>query len=117
LSRETTFAEDTRDASILNNCVDELAEEVYNAIKKEGFVFKTVAIKVKFDDFSIQTRAKTFRSFHSDLNTLRKTAKELRGVFIGEKGKEKGKKIRLVGVRVSQLSVVDEKQRRIVFAQ
>jgi len=117
LSRETTFAVDTRDASILNNCVDELAEEVYNAIKKEGFVFKTVAIKVKFDDFTIHTRAKTFRSFHSDLNTLKKTGKELRGVFIGEKGKEKGKKIRLVGVRVSQLSVVDERQRRIVFAQ
>jgi len=37
----------------------------------------------------------------------------LMGVFIGEKGKEKGKQIRLVGVRVSQLSVVDEKQRRI----
>jgi hypothetical protein len=93
--------------------VDELAEEVYNAIKKEGFVFKTVGIKVKFDDFTVQTRAKTFRSFHSDLNTLRKTAKDLMGVFIGEKGKgeEKGKKIRLVGVRVSQLSMVDEKQR------
>ncbi|NMX21156.1 DNA polymerase IV [ANME-1 cluster archaeon GoMg4] len=113
LSRETTFAVDTRDASILNNCVHELAEEVYNAIKKEGFVFKTVGIKVKFDDFTIQTRAKTFRSFHYDLNTLTKTAKELMGVFIAEKGKEKGKKIRLVGVRVSQLSVVDEKQRRI----
>ena len=109
LSRERTFAVDTRDASILNNCVDELAEEVYNAIKKEGFVFKTVAIKVKFDDFTIHTRAQTFRSFHSDLNTLRKTAKDLMGVFIAEKGKE----IRLVGVRVSQLSVVDEKQRRI----
>jgi DNA polymerase IV (DinB-like DNA polymerase) len=115
LSRERTFAEDTRDASVLNNCVDELAEEIYNAIKKEGFVFKTVGIKVKFDDFSIQTRAKTFRSFYSDLNTLKKTVKELMGVFIGEKGKgeEKGKQIRLVGVRVSQLSVVDEKQRRI----
>jgi hypothetical protein len=30
------------------------------------------------------------------------------------KGKEKGKKIRLVGVRVSNLGVVDERQRRIV---
>lgn len=113
LSRETTFAEDTRNASVLNNCVDELAEEVYNAIKKEGFVFKTVGIKVKFDDFTVHTRAKTFRYFHYDLNTLRKTAKDLMGVFIGEKGKERGKKIRLVGVRVSQLSVVDDKQRRI----
>lgn len=110
LSRERTFAEDTKDASVLNNCVDELAEEVYNAIKKEGFVFKTVAIKVKFEDFAVHTRAKTLKSFHSDLNTLRKTAKELRTKFSGGKGK----KIRLVGVRVSNLDVVDERQRRIV---
>jgi len=92
--------------------VDELAEEVYNAIKKEGFVFKTVAIKVKFEDFAIHTRAKTLKSFHSDLNMLKKIAKELMTEFSQGKGKEK--KIRLVGVRVSNLGVVDEKQRRIV---
>jgi len=111
LSRERTFAVDTRDASLLNDCVDELAEEVYNAIKRESFVFKTVAIKVKFEDFSIHTRAKTLKSIHSDLITLRKTARELMAEF--SEG-EKKKKIRLVGVRVSNLGVVDEKQRRIV---
>lgn len=112
LSRERTFAEDTKDASVLNNCVDRLAEEVYNVILKESFVFKTVSIKVKFEDFTIHTRAKTLKSLHSDLNMLKKTAKELMMEF--SEGKDKGKKIRLVGVRVSNLGVVDEKQRRIV---
>ncbi len=114
LSRERTFAEDTKDASVLNNCVDRLAEEVYNAIEEGGFVFKTVAIKVKFEDFALHTRAKTLKSFHSDLNTLSKTAKELMMEFSEGKGKEKEKKIRLLGVRVSNLGMVDEKQRRIV---
>ncbi len=114
LSRERTFAEDTKDASVLNNCVDELAEEVYNTIKKEGFVFKTVALKVKFEDFVVCTRAKTLKSFHSELSMLKKIAKELMTEFSQGKGKEKEKKIRLVGVRVSNLGVVDEKQRRIV---
>ncbi len=45
--------------------------------------------------------------------TLRKTAKELMREFSEEKG-EKKKKIRLVGVRVSNLLGVNEKQRRIV---
>ena len=94
--------------------MDELAEEVYNAIKREGFVFRTVAIKVKFEDFNIHTRAKTLKSFHSDLSTLRKAAKELMTEFSQGKGKEKEKKIRLAGVRVSNQGVVDEKQRRIV---
>jgi DNA polymerase-4 len=92
--------------------VDELAEDVYNAIKREGFVFKTVAIKVKFEDFVICTRAKTLKSFQSELSTLRKAAKELMAEFSAGNGK--GKKIRLVGVRVSNLGVVDEKQRRII---
>ena len=110
LSRERTFAEDTKDAFVLNNCVDGLAEEVYNAIKKEGFIFKTVAVKVKFEDFTVHTKAKTYKSFHSDLITLKKTAKELMSALTGGKGK----KIRLVGVRVSHLGVVDEKQKRFV---
>ena len=112
LSRERTFAEDTRDVSVLNNCVDELAEEVYNAITREGFVFKTVAIKVRFDDFTLHTRAKTLKSFHSDLSMLRKTAREL--MMELSEGTGKDKKIRLVGVRVSNLGVVNEKQRKII---
>jgi len=113
LSREMTFAEDTKDVSLLNDCMDKLAEEVYNAVKKEGFIFKTVAIKVKFEDFTVHTRAKTFKFFYSDLSTLRKTAKELMTEFSEGEG-EKKKKIRLVGVRVSNFGVLNEKQRRIV---
>lgn len=116
LSRERTFAEDTKDVSVLNDCVDGLAEDVYNAIKREGFVFKTVAIKVKFEDFVVCTRAKTLKSFQSELSTLKKAAKGLMAEFSAGKGNGKGKekKIRLVGVRVSNLGVVDQRQRRIV---
>jgi len=113
LSRETTLDEHTKDRELIYCCIEELAEKVHKNLLAEGFVFKTVAIKVKFDDFTVHTRAKTFKSFHSDLNTLRKTAKDLVGVFIGEKGKEKGKKLRLEGVRVSHVSVVHDRQRRI----
>jgi DNA polymerase IV (DinB-like DNA polymerase) len=92
LSRETTLDEHTSD--------------------QEGFVFKTVAIKVKFDDFTVHTRAKTFRAIHSDVHTLTKTAKQLMQTAIREKGE--GKQVRLVGVRASTLGVLDAKQRRIV---
>jgi len=45
---------------------------------------------------------------------LKKAAKELMAEFSAGKGNGKGKKIRLVGVRVSNLGVVDERQRRII---
>lgn len=127
-SSEKTLAENTLDLAIINQYIDELAESVHGRLLEEGegLLFKTIAIKVKFDDFSIHTRAKTDRSFHSDLRTLVKTARELIAEFINGVREEDvmgagtdacagaGRRIRSVGVRVSNLCVVDAKQRRIV---
>ncbi|MFZ2071925.1 MAG: DNA polymerase IV [Halobacteriota archaeon] len=110
LSRERTFAEDTNEASVLNTCMDELAEGVYHAVTKEGFVFKTVGIKVKFEDFTVLTRAKSMRTCHSDLNTIKRIAKELMMTKVGFRDK----RIRLVGVRVSNLTLLDDKQMRLL---
>jgi DNA polymerase IV (DinB-like DNA polymerase) len=110
LSREKTFAENTKDADVLNNCIDGLAEEVYESLKEEDFVFKTISVKIKLEDFAIHTRAKTLKSYCSDLSTLKKIAKGLIGKFVGENEK----KIRLVGLRVSNLGLVDMKQRGIM---
>lgn len=109
LSRERTFTEDTDDMSMLEERVEELAYELHKALKTEGLVFRTVGIKVKYEDFSVITRVKTLNAFHSDLETLKRIAKELMmGVNM------KRKKIRLVGVRVSNLSLLDYRQRRLV---
>ncbi len=110
LSRETTLAEHTSEPEVLNRCVDALAERVHEHLVREGFGFKTVAIKVKFDDFSVHTRAKTFSALHSDRATITKTAKALLTEFTGARAGEK--QIRLVGVRVSTLGVLDAKQQR-----
>ena len=115
VSRERTFTEDTDYMAMLEERVEELAYELHKALKTEGLVFKTVGIKVKYEDFSVITRAKTLRAFHSDLETLKRIAKELMmGVNAKREGKEKRKKIRLVGVRVSNLSLLDYRQRRLV---
>ena len=115
VSRERTFTEDTDDMAMLEERVEELAYELHKALKTEGLVFKTVGIKVKYGDFSVITRAKTLNAFHSDLETLKRIAKELMmGVNAKREGKEKRKKIRLVGVRVSNLSLLDYRQRRLV---
>jgi len=115
LSRERTFTEDTDDMAMLEERVEELAYELHKALKTEGLVFRTVGIKVKYEDFTVITRAKTLGAFHSDLETLKRIAKELMmGVNAKREGKEKRKKIRLVGVRVSNLSLLDYRQRRLV---
>jgi DNA polymerase IV (DinB-like DNA polymerase) len=110
LSRETTLDEHTRDPDLLNRCIDALAKRVHDDLRQEGLIFKTAAVKLKFDDFSVHTRARTFRSFHADLATIEKTARELLKDLSGEQAGEK--KVRLVGVRLSTLGVLDAKQRR-----
>ena len=110
LSRETTLDEHTRDPDLLNRCIEALAKRVHEDLQREGFGFKTVAIKIKFDDFSMHTRARTFRPFHYDLATIEKTARELLKDLSNEQAGEK--KVRLVGVRLSTLGVLDAKQQR-----
>jgi len=111
LSRETTLDEHTRDPDLLNRCIEALAKRVHDDLQREGFGFKTVAIKIKFDDFSVHTRARTFRPFHYDLATIEKTARELlKEALSNEQAGEK--KVRLVGVRLSTLGVLDAKQQR-----
>lgn len=114
LSRERTLDEHTTDLDVINRYIAELAEEVHERLVAEGLVFKTIGIKVKFEDFSLRTRARTLPSYHADLATLRKTAKELMTEFLARRWPGKEKKVRLVGVRVSQFRLIDENQRRLV---
>ncbi|VUT26729.1 MAG: DNA polymerase IV [Candidatus Methanolliviera sp. GoM_asphalt] len=105
LGRERTFAKDTKDPKLINTHIDDLASKVYEALKEGGFLFRTISVKVKFEDFAVHTRSKTIKAFYSDLYTLKKVSKDLMEEFVGEKNK----KIRLVGVRVSNLAVIGER--------
>ncbi len=108
LSRERTLAKDTDDIATLERQVEELAEEVHRALN--GFVFKIVSIKVKYSNFRLITRSRTLKTFHSDLATLKCVAKELlRLVDVS-----KDDKIRLVGVRVAKLSLLDCRQQKLI---
>jgi DNA polymerase IV (DinB-like DNA polymerase) len=93
ISRETTFEEDTDDPQILNQTMDEIAEDVHKALLEEGFIFKTL------------TRAHTMEHFTDGINTIRDTSKLLLKEFLD------GKKIRLIGIKLSHLEKATAKQK------
>jgi DNA polymerase IV (archaeal DinB-like DNA polymerase) len=74
---------------------------------KHRYLFRTVTIIVRLNDFTTYTRAKTVPIWTSDINAIKKTVKELLSEFYD-------KKLRLVGVGVTNLRGVDEKQTLIV---
>ena len=78
--------------------LDELAEEVHEDVIANGFKFKTITVRVRYQHFDTHTRSKSLLFPTNDLDILQNNAKRLISPFL--RGK---KKIRLICVRVSNL--------------
>ncbi len=105
ISRETTFEEDTDDAVVLFRTMEELAEDVHRSLVDEGFLFKTLTIKVRYKHFITRTRAHTLAHYTDEQGVIKETAKALLKEFIN------GKLVRLIGVRLSNLEKRRTRQR------
>ena len=57
--------------------LEHIAEEVSRRLKKSKVAGKTVTLKIKYSDFTLQTRSKTLPYFVSDAAIILETAKEL----------------------------------------
>ena len=97
--RETTFQTDTDNWQTIAKALAELVREVAGDLKKRGYACRNVTVKIRFNDFQTQTRAKTLPEPTDDLETLRREAFACLAKF------ELKKKVRLVGVRAAGLCV------------
>jgi DNA polymerase IV (DinB-like DNA polymerase) len=108
ISHETTFEEDTDDAEAVLKALDALAKEVSKEALSQNLFFKTITVKVRYENFETHTRSKTLQFMTNRTQHLQKTARELLQPFLrGER------KVRLIGVRVSTF-VKGEKQTTLV---
>ena len=57
--------------------LDHIAEEVSRRLNKSQVAGKTVTLKIKYSDFTLQTRSKTLPYFISDKSIILETAKDL----------------------------------------
>jgi DNA polymerase IV (DinB-like DNA polymerase) len=108
ISHETTFEEDTDDAEAVLKALDALAAEVTKEVTAQKLFFKTVTVKVRYQNFETHTRGKTLPFMTDRLQDLQKTAKELLQPYL-----KRDRKIRLIGVRASSF-VKGEKQKTLV---
>ena len=100
MSRETTFQRDTDNWTLIAKNLADLTKDVVGSMKASNYQGKTVTIKIRFSDFETHTRAKTLDDFTDSLDTIRKAAFEVLGRI------ELKKKVRLIGMRVSNLKKV-----------
>jgi DNA polymerase-4 len=96
-SRETTFERDLRGLEALQPVLDRLAEQLCSTLARQERSGRTIGIKVRLDDFSTHTRARTLGEPTNDLDTVRRVATQLLDEF------DPPRPVRLLGVRVAGL--------------
>jgi DNA polymerase IV (DinB-like DNA polymerase) len=99
IGRDITFEMDADDEVQISQVLDELAEEVHEEVISNSFKFKTITVRIRYQDFDTHTRSKSLLFPTNDLDILRNTTKRLIASFL-----RGNKKVRLIGVRVSNLS-------------
>jgi DNA polymerase-4 len=95
---ERTFNENLSSEVFMEERLESIAKELERRLQKHKIAGKTVTLKIKYSDFSQQTRSKTLPYFISDKALLLETAKEL---LYQEKLKES---VRLLGISLNNLN-------------
>ena len=115
VSSETTFAIDIDRFEEIVPELEKLTHEVIDYVNKKDFKGRTVSLKIKFSDFKIISRSKTFTTPISDYETLFKTGMELLSMV------DLSPKIRLIGIGIKnneeEMSWADAIQLRIRFLE
>ena len=98
VAAEHTFDENLTSEIFMTQKLEQIAAELEKRLRKHNISGKTVTLKIKFSDFSTQTRSKTLPYFIADKGLLFETAKEL---LYQNKMKES---VRLLGISLNNLN-------------
>ncbi|HEY0090934.1 MAG TPA: DNA polymerase IV [Flavobacterium sp.] len=98
VAAEHTFDENLSSEIFMLERLDGIADQLIKRIKRYEIAGKTVTLKIKYSDFSLQTRSKTLPYFISDKGLILETAKEL---LYQERMKDS---VRLLGISLSNLN-------------
>jgi len=98
LAAERTFNENLSSEIFMLEKLDHIAQEVAKRLGKSKVAGKTVTLKIKYSDFSLQTRSKTLPYYINDKHLILETAKDL---LYQEK---LNNSVRLLGISMSNLN-------------
>ena len=109
ISRMSTLHENTRDLNVLLAGTDQLILSIHKDLLNSHFNFKRVGIIIILDDLSTRSKSKILSISSDKLFLIKKTIQSLFDSFLSESKME----IRRIGVKISQLSVNEEKQKKL----
>ncbi|MGK0385564.1 MAG: DNA polymerase-4 [Patiriisocius sp.] len=109
LAAERTFSENISSELYMLERLEHIAEEVERRLKKSKVAGKTITLKIKYSDFTLQTRSKTLPLYIVSKELLMEHVTEL---LYQEKMKNS---VRLLGISMSNLN--NEKKERVNISE
>ena len=94
-SSEITFDEDVEDIAVLEETVRRMAADLCGSMKRKEVRARTIGIKIRLDDFTNATRARTLDAFTYDVEEVTAVALDLLRAYAP------ARPVRLIGVRVA----------------
>ncbi|WP_179333843.1 DNA polymerase IV [Winogradskyella costae] len=117
LAAERTFSKNLSSEIFMLEKLEHISEEVSKRLNKSNVSGKTITLKIKYSDFTLQTRSKTLPYFVSDKSVILETAKDLLyqntlnnsvrllGISLSNLNTEKPKKTKLLNTEKNAISV------------
>jgi DNA polymerase-4 len=103
VAAEYTFDVNLSSEIFMMEKLEKIANELERRLKKHNIAGKTITLKIKYSDFTQQTRSKTMPYFISDKALILETVREL---LFQEKMKDS---VRLLGISLSNLNTEEKK--------
>lgn len=98
MSRELTYQSDARKRDTIIKTLTSLSSEVADDLREQGYIGRTITVKIRYHNFQTHTRALTLPESTGDHRRILQTAVALLDRFTMDRP------VRLVGVRVSGLT-------------
>jgi len=108
---EHTFNENLSSEIFMLERLEHIALELERRLKKSKTAGKTVTLKIKYSDFTLQTRSKTIPYYIADKGLILETAKEL---LYQEKMENS---VRLLGISLTNLNIEKKEPTKTVALQ
>ncbi len=102
ISNEVTFDKDTSDRSLIESNLLYLCEKVSGRLRREKVKGKTITLKIRLEPFETHTRSVTTDVSTNFADVIYSEIKKLFSAY-----KTRGRRVRLIGVKVSNLCPAD----------
>lgn len=105
LAAERTFSENISSEIFMLERLEEIASEVERRLKKSKVAGRTITLKIKYRDFTLQTRSKTLPLYIASKELIMEHVKDL--LFQDEMAES----VRLLGISMSNLNNEESKKK------